>query len=283
MGRSCGLIDVIIFLMLKIRQKKTKATKKTVKKSNKKLIIANWKMNPDNSRDAKKIFGDLKKKNLKIKNSTAVICPPVIFLEEISRNYRGRQFVFGAQDVSWNKNTESTGETSIEMLKNSNVKYVIVGHAERRAAGETDETASLKIERILNESITPVLCIGEVERDVEGKYFRFLERELHESLSRVSKKDISKIVIAYEPVWAIGKGKTAMTGHELHQMNIFIKKILASIYDKKTAMQVPILYGGSVDVDNCKEILDEGEVDGLLVGHASLNPHVFADILKKIG
>lgn len=249
----------------------------------KKLIIANWKMNPDNFHDAKKIFDDLKRKKLRTKKSVAVICPPPLFLGELVRNYRGNQFLFGAQDVSYTQGTESTGEISAEMLKNLGVKYVIIGHAERRELGETDETVSMKIKRVMDLGLTPIVCIGEPERDADGEYLRFLEEEIRGSLSGIQKNKVNKIVIAYEPVWTIGKGSAAMSGNDLHQMTIFIKKILNQIYDKKVAMQIPILYGGSVDDENVSEIINGGQVDGLLIGRASLNPHVFADILKAIG
>jgi len=255
---------------------------KKLLKNNKKLIIANWKMNPNNIRDAKKIFGILKKKNLRLKKSIAVLCPPTVFLNGLTSNYRGDKFSFGAQNVSWTKDGKSTGEISTDMLRSLGVRLVIVGHSERRAIGDTSEIVAKKVKRIMEAGLTPVLCVGENARDADGEYLRFVAEELHYSLSKISRKDISKIVIAYEPVWTIGKGKKAVYGYELHQMIIFIKKILSKIYNKKIAMEIPILYGGSVDADNCDEILDSGDIDGLLVGRASLNPHVFADILKCV-
>ena len=250
---------------------------------NKKLIIANWKMNPEGLYDARKIFTALKKKNLKPKSGVVVICPPALYLSDLSGNYRGSLFNFGAQDVSWQTKEESTGETSVQMLKTIGVRLVIVGHSERRSLGDTDSIVATKIKNILAAGLTPVLCVGEKMRDLEGNYLRFVEEQIHESLKKVSRKDIEKVVIAYEPVWTIGKGRKAISTYDLHQMTIFIKKVLSAIYNKKVAMNVPILYGGSVDADNCEEIMNDGEVNGLLVGRSSLNPHLFADILKKIG
>lgn len=256
--------------------------KKSAQKIAKKLIVANWKMNPENLHDAKKIFSDLKKKNLKLNKSVAVICPPNIFLGILANEYRGDKFVFGAQDVSLATESESTGEVSAEILKNLGVKYAIVGHSERRAIGETSEIVSQKIRIALQSGITPILCVGETERDINGKYLRFIQEQLHNSLSGIDEKQITKIIIAYEPVWAIGHGHNAISGNDLHQMNIFIKKILTEIYDRKIAMKVPVLYGGSVDSENVLDILKNGEVSGLLIGRASLNPHVFGDVLKVI-
>lgn len=247
----------------------------------KKLIVANWKMNPSSLKEAKKIFTTLKKKNFNDKKVIPVICPPYLFENELAQSYRGSKFTFGFQDVHYKNDEKSTGEISIEMAKNSKVEYVILGHSERRALGETDETISVKMKEVIKAGLTPILCVGEKERDESGHYLRFVEQQIFNSLQKVAKKDFSKIVIAYEPIWAIGKGKKSMNSYELHQMTIFIKKILNSICNKKVAMEIPILYGGSVDADNSLELVKQGEVDGLLVGRSSLNPHVFGDILKS--
>jgi len=249
---------------------------------NKKLIVANWKMNPENIFEARKIFSLLKKSNFNLKKVVAVICPPVIFLNELSTGYRGKKFIFGSQDVSLDNKKKYTGETGISILKTSGVRLVIVGHAERRALGETNQSVAVKIKNVISAGLTPVLCVGENRRDLDGTYLRFVEEQLHESLKKVSRKDIEKVILAYEPIWAIGKGRKAISTHELHQMTLFIKKILSAIYNKKVAMNVPILYGGSIDADNCEEIINKGEVSGLLVGRASLNPYIFSDILKKV-
>lgn len=260
--------------------KSKKVNKKTAK--NKKLIVANWKMNPENLHDARKIFSELKKKKIKFQKTTAVICPPSIFLGDLSNNYDGNRFLFGAQDISVRNENESTGEISASILANFGVKFAIIGHSERRSIGETDVMVSLKIKNAIDFGITPILCVGENDRDIDGKYLRFIENQLRQSLVGIEKKEISKIVIAYEPVWAIGKGHQSMSGYELHQMNLFIKKVLADIYDRKIAMKIPIIYGGSVDRENVSEIIETGEVDGLLIGRASLNPYVFIDILEDV-
>jgi triosephosphate isomerase len=127
-----------------------------------------------------------------------------------------------------------------------------------------------------------ILCIGEETRDINGDYLRFIEKQLLESLDGFNKKYISNLYIAYEPVWAIGRGHGAVESHDLHQMNLFIKKVLVGIFDRKIGLSVPIIYGGSVDEENAKQLIDSGEVEGLLIGRASLNPSVFVNILKLI-
>ena len=248
----------------------------------KKLVVANWKMNPSSLHDARKIFSDLKKKNIKGKKTINVLCPPNIYLGDLANNYSGTKFLFGAQDVSFKKETEATGETSTEILKSFGVHYVIVGHPERRAMGETNEIVAMKLKTAIDADMTPVLCVGEVERDRDGKYLSRIEEQIHLSLSKITKKDITKIVIAYEPVWTIGAGKKSIPSTEIHQMSLFVRKVLSKIYNRKDAMNVPILYGGSVDAENAQEIVDLGEVDGLLIGRASLNQFVFLDILKVL-
>jgi triosephosphate isomerase len=245
----------------------------------KKLIVGNWKMNPETVREARKIFADIKKKRLILKKSIAVVCPPVIFLNTLSEKYSGN-LKFGVQDVTWRTETESTGEISTEMVLDSKAQYAIIGHAERREVGDTNEIITEKLKKVLSDGLIPVFCVGEKERDNHGDYLRFVEKQLFDSLSKIKKSNIEKVVIAYEPLWAIGKGKRSVTPYEIHQMVIFIKKHLVSIFGKDVGMNVPILYGGSVDADNCHEIINEGMVDGLLVGRASLNPHVFTDIIK---
>ena len=251
--------------------------------STKKLIVANWKMNPESLKEAKKLFNAIKSKNFNTKKLISVICPPYLFESDLALNYSGGKYKFGFQDIHFDSDNKSTGEVSTEMAKNSKVEYVILGHSERRENGETNEIVANKIKKTIDAGLTPIICIGENERDEHGNYLRFVEKQIFESLARLSKVNLSKIVIVYEPVWTIGKGKRSMDSHEIHQMTIFIKKILVNLVGKSVAMNIPILYGGSVDADNSKEIVEMGEVDGLLVGRSSLNSHAFGDILKNLG
>jgi len=248
----------------------------------KSLIVANWKNTPDSYREAKKNFDLIKKTKIDSKKIIPVICPSVIHLPEIKKSYSGTVYNFGSQDVHFEDKKPRTGEISIDQLTDLGIQYCIVGHADHRELGEDNFTVAQKISNLIDKKITPILCIGEIDRDAQGQYLRFVEQQLIESLSKIKKSDLDKIVIAYEPVWAIGTGKKSITTHEIHQMVIFIKKILTSKFDKKIAMNMAILYGGSVDPENAKDILNNGEVRGLLIGRASANPHSFIEILKSI-
>lgn len=269
-----------------------KVVKKTINKIFKKklekakaknrLIIANWKMNPVNLNEASKIFSILKRADFKKVRDQIVVCPPNIYLSDFSLKYKGNKFKFGAQDVSLATNPESTGEISAEMIKNLKAEYVIIGHSERRALGETNNIVSKKIKTAVEKGLKVILCVGEERRDINGDYLRFVEKQLIESLDGFNKKNISNLYIAYEPVWAIGKGHASVESHDLHQMNLFIKKVLVGIFDRKIGLSIPIIYGGSVDEENAKQLIESGEVEGLLIGRASLNPYVFIKILKLI-
>lgn len=258
----------------------SKIIKSSSNKKKEKLIIANWKMAPQNLIEARKIFREIKKQIIKIKKMNVVICPPNVYLSDLSIKYNGKKIQFGAQDISWRTGEQNTGEIGADILKSFNVKHVIVGHSERREIGETNEIVSLKLIRSIDDGLIPILCVGEKQRDKEGKYLHFVRDQLIGSLAGIEPKDIEKVIIAYEPLFAIGSGHSAISANDLHQMILYIRKILSQIYNRKIAMNIKILYGGSVGIENCKEIVDQGEVDGLLIGRASLNPYLFTDILK---
>jgi len=251
-------------------------------KTNKKLIIGNWKMNPQSIAEAKKTFVQFKSEKHNTKNITTVICPPFVYLNELKRMYMGSKIFFGAQDVFWKSEGSFTGEISVGMVTNLGARFVILGHSERRALGENNQMVSQKAKIALKEDLHTVICVGEPDRDDHGRYISFIEEQIHESLKGISKNSVKKLVIAYEPIWAIGKGKHPMNPHELHQMSLFIRKTLINIYGKKIGVEIPILYGGSVDSKNACELVYEGEVQGLLVGRASLNPHEFSKIINAV-
>lgn len=208
-----------------------------------------------------------------------IMCPPLVFLSDLGK---GEQpFKKGAQDVSIYDSGSHTGEVSAEMLRDSGVEYCIVGHSERRAMGETDEMVSKKIRALHDAGVTAVVCVGELERDPAGAYLDTLKNQIKNSLASVEKKNTSLLVIAYEPVWAIG-ATTAMSGADVHETGIFVKKTLADLFGHDYVAKVPILYGGSVTFRNADEIVREGHVDGLLVGRESVNPQGFNEILRVV-
>ena len=190
---------------------------------------------------------------------------------------------YGAQNVFCEKDGSHTGETSLSMLKDAGVSHIILGHSERRAKGETSEDVQKKISLVLKEKLIPILCIGEAERDMEGEYLSVIKNEIKDALKDVSQANVKKIVIAYEPVWAIGKtGEEAITGRDLHEMTLYIRKVLSDLYNQRTAFSVPVLYGGSVTGNNAKDIFSEGEVQGFLVGRASLDAKEFGKIISIV-
>ncbi len=252
------------------------------KKANK-FLIGNWKMNPQTVAEAEKLFKKIKPTAVRFKNTHVVLCPPTIFLGDIEPLYRGEKISFGAQDIFWEMDGAYTGEISASQLVDAGVSYVLIGHSERRALGEDNESVKRKLEATLRHSLTPVLCVGETKRDHGGEYLSFITEQITSAFEDISVKDVSDVVIAYEPVWAIGKDEDdAMTAHELHQMSLFVRKILTNLYDAKTARKVSVIYGGSVKRENAEELISEGNIDGFLVGSASLDAEHFLDIGRII-
>lgn len=248
----------------------------------KKLIIGNWKMNPENLLQAKEIFLGIRKTARDLTRVQTVMCPPFVYISELNKLFHRERIALGAQDSFYEDTGSFTGQISPIMLKNVGATYVIIGHSERRALGETNELINKKVTKALRDGFRVVLCIGEKDRDSHGAYLEFLKTQLKECLAKLQKKDIEKLVIAYEPIWAIGKtDKEAMQPPQIYEMTIFIKKVLTDMFGNETAVAVPLLYGGSVSSKISNQILVEGQVNGLLVGKQSLNPEDFSLILKN--
>jgi triosephosphate isomerase len=251
-------------------------------KKNIPLMVANWKMNPETVAKAKKIFLGTKKVVKTLKNIQVAVCPPFVYLSDLEK-MNDSKIILGAQDVFWERAGSFTGEISPAMLKRGGESFVIVGHSERRELGETDEMISKKIISAGQVGLRPILCVGERERDVHGEYLHFLRSQIINSLGKFPKKFLGKLVLAYEPIWAIGKSEVeAMSPADIHEASLFLKKVLAEIYGQKGAISVPILYGGSVSHNNAKDIILGGQVQGLLVGRESLDPKKFGELLKAV-
>jgi len=247
----------------------------------KNIVIANWKMNPDKSSIAQKLFQDITKKAAKYKKIEVVIAPPYIFLPAAFKKNKAASL--GAQDAFWGETGSSTGEISSRMLKNIGVSHVIVGHSERRAIGESNELIAKKLRGVLKEDMAPILCIGERERDGGAKYLSFLTDQLTTAFFGISKKDVLQTIIAYEPIWAIGKSaQEAMDAHKLYEMTIFIQKVLTSLYGREVASKARIIYGGSVEESNAENLLKNGNISGFLVGRGSLDAQSFDEILSVV-
>ena len=237
-------------------------------------------MNPTTLEEAKGIYKSIKNFSKKLVNTELVICPPNIYLHYFL-NKSTENLYAGAQDASAEDQGAYTGEISIEMLRNLGVGYVIVGHSERRALGETDEMVSKKVQKLLDLNMHPILCIGEKDRDAGGQYLEFLKNQIKDSLAKVQKKSIENLIVAYEPLWAIG-GKEAMNPRDIYEMSLFVKKTISDMFGHDEAISVPILYGGSVNFRNASDIIVQGQVNGLLVGRESVNPSNFIELLKAV-
>jgi triosephosphate isomerase len=245
----------------------------------KSILVANWKMNPETFREAKLLFEATKKAADKAKNVQVIVTPPAIFLRELSRGYRGR-IAFGIQNGFQETGGAHTGETSFVQAADARATYVLVGHAERRAMGETNEMTRAKVSGALKQELTPILCVGEQKRDGSGEHFPFIREQLRVGLAEVPAASIKKIIIAYEPVWAIGATKP-MTSRDMHEMSIFIRKTIVEFYGEG-GMEVKILYGGSIDETSGPEMLQNGDVRGLLVGRASAESYKITKLLAGV-
>lgn len=247
---------------------------------NKKLIVGNWKMNPGTLGEAKIIARKVRRIADGLSSVETVICPPYVFVCGCSGRSQSR-LRLGAQDVSQEYGGAHTGEVGANMLRDIGVKYVLVGHSERRKIGDTDEIVSKKLVLSINAGLIPILCVGEEIRDEGGAYLETLKKQIKESLFGIAKKYAGTIIMAYEPVWAIG-AKQAMISSQICEMAIFVKKVFADVFGAEAGMKVKVLYGGSVNKNNADDIIRAGKVDGLLVGRDSIDVSSFSELLKIV-
>ena len=245
------------------------------------LVVGNWKMNPASLADAKKLFIDVRKKTRSLHNVTIVVAPPAIFLSDLARLSPSGRVGIAAQNVWPEATGAQTGEISTPMVVSAGATYAIVGHSELRAQGMDDTGVHKRLQAVLRAKITPIVCVGELERDPDGEFFLALERQLRVALQGLKKAEVMRIIIAYEPVWAIGSGTTP-TGADIYEIRLFIEKSITKLFDRATARKVTVLYGGSVNADNASALFHEGDVNGFLVGGASLHPDIFATVCKSV-
>jgi triosephosphate isomerase len=247
-----------------------------------KLIIAgNWKMNKTVA-EALTLVSDLKRDLAGVKEVDVVVCPPFTALSEVSKAVLDSSIKLGAQNMSENNFGAYTGEVCAGMLKEFSVRYVILGHSERRQyQKETDSLIAKKALAVHAAALKPIVCVGETLAEREGGLMeKVLETQVTGSLAGLTKEQMVETVVAYEPVWAIGTGKTAST-QQAQDAHAFIRGVLAKMFDDATAKKVRIQYGGSVKANNAKELMSQPDVDGALVGGASLEARSFADIIKN--
>ena len=239
------------------------------------IIAGNWKMN-NTANEGVALINALKPL-VAYADCDVAVCVPAIDIPAVSEALKGSNIALGAQNVHFAEKGAYTGEISANMLKEYNVKYVIIGHSERRQYfGETDETVNKRTLTALSAGLVPIVCIGETLEEREtGKTEAVLDRQITEGMKGID--DISRIVIAYEPVWAIGTGKTA-TAEQANETIGYIRKKLGEVFCPKCAENVRIQYGGSMNAGNCKELMAMPEIDGGLIGGASLKAGDFATI-----
>src|SRR6516165_2132504 len=247
-----------------------------------KLIIAgNWKMNKTVA-EALDLVRGLKLELTNVKEVDIVVCPPFTALGEVSQAVLDSNIRLGAQNMSEHNVGAFTGEIAAVMLKEFSVRYVILGHSERRQyQKESDALISKKALAAHGASLKPIICVGETLAEREaGQTQKVLETQVRGSLAGLSKEQMAETIVAYEPVWAIGTGKTATTA-QAQEAHAFIRKLLARIFDETVARRLRIQYGGSVKPSNARELMSQPDVDGALVGGASLEVRSFVDIIKN--
>ena len=247
-----------------------------------KLIIAgNWKMNKTVA-EALDLVNGLKRELAAVKEVDVVVCPPFTALESVSKAILDSNLRLGAQNMSEQSLGAYTGETAAAMLKEFSVRYVILGHSERRQyQKESDELIAKKAAAAHVAALKPIVCVGETLAEREGGLTeQVLETQVRGSLAGLTKAQMEETVVAYEPVWAIGTGRTATT-EQAQSTHAFIRKVLAAAFDEAVAKRVRIQYGGSVKPANARELMSQPDVDGALVGGAALEVRSFSDIVKN--
>jgi len=247
------------------------------------IVFGNWKMNLDRAGSLGLVKG-LKAALAGDSSVDAGVCPPFVYLDAVARELAGSAIALGAQDVYFESKGAFTGEVSAEMLLDVGCAYAIIGHSERRhVMGETDELINRKALAALKAGLKVILCVGELlaERDA-GRTESVVERQLVQGLRQVAAESLAALVIAYEPVWAIGTGRNA-TAQQAGEVHAFIRGKIKELYGSAAAQALRIQYGGSVKPENTYELMSVPDVDGALVGGASLKVEIFAEIVKEAG
>ncbi len=246
------------------------------------FIAGNWKMNM-NAAGAVSLAGGLVKELDGVDSVDVAVCPPFVYLQAVSAALSTSNIALGAQNVYFEKNGAFTGEISCDMLKDIGCAYVIIGHSERRhVMGEADELINRKITAAINSGLLPIFCVGELlEERNAGTTNDVVTRQVKNGLAGICKERIQAVTIAYEPVWAIGTGLTA-TPEQAQEVHLMIRGLLTDMYDGDIAQSLRIQYGGSAKPANTADLMSQPDVDGLLVGGASLKVNDFAAMVKTV-
>ena len=246
------------------------------------FIAGNWKMNTDRH-SAVDLASGLAEQLRDVENVDIAVCPPFVYLQAVAKALSSSNIALGAQDVYFEPNGAYTGEISCEMLKDVCCTYAIIGHSERRhKIGETDELINKKIRAAISSGLLPIFCVGELLEEREaGKTEAVVTRHVKKGLAGLNTDKVLAVTIAYEPVWAIGTGVTA-TAEQALEVHAMIRQLLADMYDESVAGEIRIQYGGSAKPANTAELMAGADVDGLLVGGASLKVDDFATMIKTV-
>lgn len=245
------------------------------------IIAGNWKLNKT-CKEAVELVTELNRELSDIVEVDVVVCPVFTALRDVSDVLVDSQIGLGAQNLYWEDAGAFTGEVSAPLIKEAGAQYVIIGHSERRQFfGETDATVNKKIKAALKHGLTPIVCVGELLEEREsGKTKEVIRTQFNGSFSGFTAGDMEKLVIAYEPVWAIGTGKTA-TKEQAQEVHQFIRQLLSQTFGQESAESIRIQYGGSVKPENIAELVSQTDIDGALVGGASLKSDSFIQIVKN--
>jgi triosephosphate isomerase len=245
------------------------------------LIVGNWKAYVQSAEKAKKLFANAKALS-KNSNTGIVLAVPAPYLGLLSPANRSK-VAFAAQDISLSAGGAATGEVTAALLRDLGVTYAIIGHSERRAMGETDEIVAEKVRNAHANKIIPVVCVGERERDADAKYLKLLRAQINAVFEPLSPKERQQTILAYEPIWAIGKtAEDALAPHDLTEMVLYIRKILGDYLPGAGPAKVKLLYGGSVEPANIRSLAEGTGIDGFLPGHASADANTFAALVKAL-
>jgi len=245
------------------------------------LIAGNWKCNPKTEAQALALAVGVSKLHKNAEAPYVLIAPTDLHLAAVAKKVAKSSVMVASQNVSPYTVGAHTGEQAVSQAKDAGATFVIIGHSERRAAGVTDMEVLAKLQAVLAAKLIPIVCIGEQNRDRNGNFFKEIEKQIRSFASELTSAQLKKVVIAYEPIWAIGTGKTA-TADDVKEMQLFIEKVLTKLHDRKTAGSVRLLYGGSVKPQNAAQLHAVGGMNGFLVGGASLKAGDFISIIKAV-
>lgn len=245
------------------------------------LIVANWKAYIEDLTKAKNLVS-VSKRLVRGSEVTIVLAPPATFLSTLALGNTS-PVLFASQDVSATTGGATTGEITAQSCVAAGATYTIIGHSERRAMGDTDSIVAEKIAHALAHGLLPILCVGENERDSEGRYLSVVRGQLTSALLGLTPKECKKVIVAYEPVWAIGKtAALAIEPNDLSEMVLYIRKVLSELLPGKSSTQTLVLYGGSVEPGNARGLAGASRINGFLIGRASVDPNTFSELFHEL-